>query len=619
MAKENTILAIDVGGNGLKMAEFTVPLSGGGIVLNSYAIMEYSEEFAQGEFLDGFAVTYRRMLAENKFVSKHVRMSISGQVAFSRLSKLPPLSGQLDQLARIVEFEARQTVPYPMNEVAWAYQLIKHSGASVTDAEAIADAGGDELEALYVAIKADLLSQITDVIQDSGKDILSIEIASTAEFNAAKANQLGESSCDMVLDIGSRSSSLVFVERGRIFVRSIPIAGDAITQQIAKEFNISFSDAEELKRRHCFIALGGAYEDPDSEVAATISKIARNVMTRLHGEISRSINVWRSQYSGSKPERLFLCGGSSIIPYTPHFFCEKLRIPVDYLNVFNVVQIDEAVDRDQLTGYAQLFGPLVGMGLRHAINCPVQISLMSASIMRDEALRRRKPFFYMSAVSAVLCVGLLFFGLKQRTEYDSKLVEQSESAYKRTKSQADKVKSAKGSLDSIVSEYDAALEEIVGRDSWSKVMNELGSLLPETMWLTYMEPYGADLEIEQESGGNNMMMNPDMAMMMMGPMMGPDAGGGRSGAGVNVDSIRIQKIEAIEWIVIEGHALTLGNSNPPETIFKENLEKRAGQEGAIFAGGDTDSFVYEYAQGTDGSMNISSFRIRLRLAESIQQ
>ena len=76
------------------------------------------------------------------------------------------------------------------------------------------------------------------------------------------------------------------------------------------------------------MALGGAYEEPDSQVAATISKIARNVMTRLHGEINRSINVWRSQHGGNRPGRMLLCGGSSIIPYSQHFFNEKLHIPV---------------------------------------------------------------------------------------------------------------------------------------------------------------------------------------------------------------------------------------------------------------------------------------------------
>lgn len=615
--KENTILAIDVGANSLKMAEFLMPLSGG-MVLTGYAIEEYGEEYAQGEFLDGFAVTYRKMLSNNHFTSKQVRVSISGQAAFSRLSKLPPLSGQREQLAKIIEFEARQTVPYPMDEVAWAYQLISHSAqeegsSSVDDAEAML--GGNELEALYVAVKADLLSQVTDVIQDSGKDILSIEIASTATFNAATANHVGESACEMILDIGGRSSSLIFLERGRVFIRPIPIAGDAITQQIAKEFNISFIDAEELKRRQGFVALGGAYEDPDSEVAATISKICRNVMTRLHGEVNRSINLWRSQYSGKKPEKLYLCGGSSIIPYTPHFFCEKLRVPVEYLNVFPISVIADDVDKEKLKDVAQLFSPLIGLGLRQIANCPVQISLMSKSIKQDEALRRRKPFFYASAISAIVCMCLLWFGLNQRTKYDEQLYDRSIGTYESTKAQADKVAAAKSELDSAVSDYDAAIELIDKRDDWTRLLMELERVMPDTMWLTYMEPFNDITQTRRVMGAAGGGVDP-MMMMMMGGMNPEGMRGGAGGGlgGMTLAPSKLLDINTIEWIVIEGHSLVLAGGIPPETILQENLNNSE-----YFAGGDSDSFKYEYTQGTDGSMNVTSFRICLRLKEPLAQ
>ena len=84
----------------------------------------------------------------------------------------------------------------------------------------------------------------------------------------------------MMLNIGGKFSSLIFLDGSNIFIRSIPIAGDAITQQISKEFNISFNEAEELKIRHGFVGLGGAYEEPDSVVASTVSKIIRNVPYR---------------------------------------------------------------------------------------------------------------------------------------------------------------------------------------------------------------------------------------------------------------------------------------------------------------------------------------------------
>ena len=86
----------------------------------------------------------------------------------------------------------------------------------------------------------------------------------------------------------------------------------------------------------CF-AFGGAYEGPQSETVDKVSKSVRSMMTRLHQELNRSINFYRSQMGGNKPELLLLTGGSSVIPYTDTFLREKLRIETDYFNPFNNV------------------------------------------------------------------------------------------------------------------------------------------------------------------------------------------------------------------------------------------------------------------------------------------
>jgi Tfp pilus assembly PilM family ATPase len=143
----------------------------------------------------------------------------------------------------------------------------------------------------------------------------------------------------MILNLGDRSTNLLFADRQQFFARTIPIAGHSISQQISKEFGMDFEKAEELKRRHGFVALGGAYAEPESEVAASVSKIVRNVMTRLHGEINRSVGVYRAQQKGTKPQKLLLTGGSSTMGFTDRFFQDKLGIEVEYFNPFQCVRM----------------------------------------------------------------------------------------------------------------------------------------------------------------------------------------------------------------------------------------------------------------------------------------
>lgn len=605
MAKENTILTVDIGGESLKMAEFSLPPDGG-VHLEKFAFMEYGEQEKDAGVPEVFSTVYERMLAEHQFKSKSVRLSISGQAAFSRLSKLPPLGENRQRVEQIVEYEAKQTVPYPMNEVVWDYQLVQRAAASDavepspataddTAAEAasapdIASGGTDEMEALFVAVKRDLVEPITEIIQDSGKDILSIEIAPIAFFNAAKANKIGEDQCDLLLNIGGRCSNLVFADKGRIFTRTIPIAGNSITQQIAKEFGISFADAEELKRRHGFVALGGAYEEPDSEVAATVSKIARNVMTRLHGEINRSINVWRSQYGGNRPMRLFLGGGSSLMAYTPRFFNEKLKMPVEYLNVFQIVAIGQGINKQELLEVAPMFSELIGLALRHVVSCPVEISLMPESVKRFKALQKKKPYFYASAVSMALCLLIFYWGVDRRLQFDKIRVDRTREEVDRTNAMANQVKAAAQRMENARRGYDEAIGIVDSRRTWIKVLNELQGMLPDVMWFVTIA------EADQKAAAA-----PTQDMF----------GGGIFGVGRGAAAPAVRS--EISGLKLVGHTLVL----QPNLLLEDKL-KRSLLKSEIFGDAD-DAVEFKSFEGDRGTHNIISFELLARLKRPIKK
>src|SRR4029077_9279106 len=111
---------------------------------------------------------------------------------------------------------------------------------------------------------------------------------------------------------------------------------------------LPFADAELKKISEGFVSLGGAYEEPENPNQAAISKIARQVMTRLHIQVNQTVQFYRGQQGGSAPVRLFLSGGAAIMPYTAQFFSEKLNVPVEYFNPFRNVQIDPSVNLEEL-------------------------------------------------------------------------------------------------------------------------------------------------------------------------------------------------------------------------------------------------------------------------------
>ena len=519
MAKSNKVLTIDVGGDNLKMAEFSF-VSGGGLVLTGFAFRHFDAK-NESEDAPTFEQVYNEMLAENGFTARDVRLSLAAQNSFQRLSKLPPMLGNRASIGKVVEYEARQTVPYSMNEVEWGYQLIHHQWVENTT-ETAEDGTVEEVaverseyEALFVAMKTEEITPYTDVIEASGRKVLSVDIAPVALFNAAKAaQQVGDDECVLLINIGGSVSSLMISDHNRAFMRSIPIGGNTITVQIAKEFGISNEEAEELKLRHGFVALGGAYDDPESELAATISKVARTIMTRLHGEVSRSINVWRAQHGGAQPTRVLLSGGGSTMLYVTDFFQEKLRVPVSYLNTFGAISIDPGVDKEALQPIAPMFQELIGMSLRSVTRCPIDISLLPRAISEQRDLNRKKPYFFASAVGVVICLLVFAFSVSKLSDYEKRRGEVAEQNLKSVEGVAKEVAGLNSTRNSAKGELDKFRNIMGERNKWTKVMTELQRITPDGMWYVVVEGVADKNQGENQDGDS-----------MGGVMSGGDEGG----------------------------------------------------------------------------------------------
>ena len=472
MPANEFLLCIDIGGDSIKAAEFSYSPTGD-MVLEKFAFSEYGKELnGEEDNFPVFATALSDIVSKSGFSAKKVSITISGQNSYIKFVKVPAMVNDEKKIKQIIEFEAKNAIPFSMDEVVWDSQLISSSD----------DSG--EIEAMFVIVKNEEIDKITRILESLGKEIVLIEVAPTACYNAARANGVGDTDCEMILNIGGRCSTLIFIDNGRFFVRIIPIAGHSVTLQISKEFGISYNEAEELKRRHGFVALGGAYEEPDSEVAATVSKIIRNVMTRLHGEVNRSINVYRSQQKGRKPEKLYLAGGSSVMAYTPRFFAEKLRIPVEYLNPFQNIAIAPALDKESLANLAHIFSETIGLAVRHATACPIEVSLVPESMRKLNDFKLKKPYLYASAASLLLCLLVTLWGFSKQLEIAEYKQKIASSFLTKTNKVVSRLKSAEGDFANAQNEYNAAAQILAKQKIWPMMLNESQKVLPDDMWLT---------------------------------------------------------------------------------------------------------------------------------------
>src|SRR3954463_14025110 len=396
MLNTKSFLAVDFGAGSLKLAEFEVNETAG-LRLKHYSIKSLGAEGAQETTREAVVLkTLTAAIAEKGIKSKSVNVCAPGFHVFSKFVKLPPV--EAGKVTQIIEYEAKSNVPFPLEEVVWDYQIL-------------GSAPSGELEVLLVAIKSDIVEGLFRVTESAGLHLLLADVSPAALCNSFRYNYGELEDCTMLLDIGAKTSNLLFFEKGKVYARSINLGANSITQDFANESKLKWDAAEKLKIEEGFVSLGGAYEEPENPHQAAISKIARQFMTRLHIQVNQTMQFYRGQQGGSAPQRLFLSGGASIMPYTAQFFAEKLNVPVEYFNPLRNVQIDPSINLEELARVAHSLGEVVGLGLRNLAHCPVELNLMPESTLKWQSFNQKKPYLIatvFSLVAGIAAMGFLF-------------------------------------------------------------------------------------------------------------------------------------------------------------------------------------------------------------------
>ena len=462
MLKSNSYLAVDFGAGSLKLAEFETN-EAGGLVLKQYAIKSLGLEGSQETKREVLILkTLQELIASLGIKAKEINVCAPGFHVFSKFVKLPPV--EASKVTQIIQYEAQQNVPFPLAEVVWDYQILGTTA-------------GGELEVLLVAIKSDIVEGLFRTASASGLQLQICDVSPAALCNAFRFNYGELEDCTMLLDIGAKTSNLLVFEKGTVFARSINLGANSITQDFANEAKLKFDMADKIKIDEGFVSLGGAYEEPENQHQAAISKIARQFMTRLHIQVNQTIQFYRGQQGGTAPQRLFLSGGAAIMPYTAQFFAEKLNVPVEYFNPFRNVQIDPGVNLEELSRVAHSLGEVVGLGLRNMANCPVELNLMPESTLSWQSFNQKKPYFIATLASLALMALAVGFLFNKLATVKKDQMEKLQPTIQQLQSKEQSFKRAYGDLEKIKADAEQYSLWLEDRYLWADILREVRAAL----------------------------------------------------------------------------------------------------------------------------------------------
>ena len=234
-------------------------------------------------------LTLGQLVSQKNIENETLVMSVEGRSSLPRFAKLPPADKKA--LPKLIEFEAVQQIPFPIEEVEW-------------DAKTFESEDSPEVEVGIFAIKKDVLEHKLAMWGEHGLSPQVVTLGPVAVYNAVRYDLAGAGRKPfVVLDIGTRSSDLVVVDGENCWIRTFPIGGSDFTEAIAETFKLPYSKAERLKQ-----------ESATSKYAKQIMQAMRPVFGDLLEGVQRSISFYENSHRGVKLETVLGVGSTFKIP-----------------------------------------------------------------------------------------------------------------------------------------------------------------------------------------------------------------------------------------------------------------------------------------------------------------
>ena len=361
MIFSKTVVGLDIGTSSVKAA--LLKQAGEKWQMISAGMTEIPREAQEGKNPDAqrtaVVEAIKRVFKENRIKSKNVVTSLSGDSVIIRYVKIPFMTAE--ELRGNIAKEAEQYIPLNLDQVVLDFQILGETQ----------EEGQKKMDVLLVAAKVDVVDQHLSVLKTAGLTPAVIDVDTFALENAYEANKSGPSEETVALmNVGATLTTINIMEGNLTrFTRDIPVAGNDFTKEVQKEFNLKFSEAEELKRSHGSISM----EEEDFNLSTIshkddrvlrMSDVMTPILNKLLGEIRRSFDYYETQSRKKTVERVILSGGSAKLKNMNRFLANKLGIPVEFFSALRNIEPSKAVDAEWLTEREFQMGVCLGLAMR---------------------------------------------------------------------------------------------------------------------------------------------------------------------------------------------------------------------------------------------------------------
>jgi type IV pilus assembly protein PilM len=512
MALRKRCLGVDLGSSAIKVAELALEKDGIRIVRLASAPLDISPTATAAERRSAIAKALRELLRSNRINTKEAVFAIAGQTAFVRRFRLPATTQE--RLERIIRYEARQQIPFPLERTHLEYQIFP-------------SADGGEVEVLLVAVRIDQIQDFVTLVNRTGLFPQAISITPFALYNyhasqnvdfdtlashrktkarkspfnkltlfkkkgaagAGKTEAEQEEEAPIYeevkayVHVGAGAVDLAIARHGKQvllgFTRSVPMAGNEITRAIQDKCRLeSFRDAEQVKKSQTRVMTFDF--DPElagEDVNQNACQAATQIIDRLIADLRRSLDFYISQPDGMAVDSIVLSGGQSALPGFPEYIEEKLGLSVSRIEAPGAEWLkmgggSAGQDASDLSQYAIAIGlGFQGLGLGR-----VSVDFLP----RERKLLRDFPY-KVAAVMVAILAGIIVVSSQAGAKYAEIYREQRgaiEGELVQRKLKDDQSKQAQDSRQEIAENYNKMAPALGDRVFWMHFLAGIQEVKP---------------------------------------------------------------------------------------------------------------------------------------------
>jgi len=346
-------IGIDIGSSAVKLVQLKV--SRREMVLQNFGIEPVpSQAIVDGTIMNHSALVeaVRNLSRRIGLRGKTVAIAVSGNSVIIKRLTIPAMEGSA--LEEQMEWEVRQNIPFPKEDIIFDYEVL------------VSRTPQGQMEVLLVAAKRETIQQYQQVIRDAGftnaQNII-VDAAALALQNAVEGG-IGFSAGETIaiVNVGASFSTLSIVHNGRpSFNRDIGAGGNTYTEAIQRQLAVPLDGAEAYKVGGAIAAMGAAADVVPQEVHTILAQVSEQVAA----EFQRSLDFYINDAVDVRLARIYLAGGSCLVPQLPKAIQDRSRIPVEIVDPFTHVAVDSRrFDVDYLRANAPVATVAFGLALR---------------------------------------------------------------------------------------------------------------------------------------------------------------------------------------------------------------------------------------------------------------